>query len=306
MPVDIEVCRQPLANHSNQPLLRQCRPPPGKLKNRHADENVLRPEQWVGDSRRQPTPQRCRHGVHCGQVEHVGGRALQHGDVGGALRHFRNQGDRGCAAADDDYPLARIVQPLGPELRMHHRALERRLVRKVRAIGRLVIVVAAAKVEKSATKTHRSPVAATRFDRPARGAAAPCGLRDPGPEADMRIDARLARRVDDVAPDRFSLRDRIGVGPRPKGVAERVHVGVGAHAGKFEQIPGPADGAARLEDGVCFRRATALKMDGGANARQPGADDQHVERFEYGFRGFRHVQDGIAFRPCMIIAKTHR
>ena len=125
MPVDIEVWRQPLANHSNQPLLRQCRPPPGKLKNRHADENVLRSEQWVGDSRRQPAPQRCRHGVHRGQVEHIGGRALQHGDVGGALRHFRNQGDRGGAAADDDYLLARVVQLLGPELRMHDRAFER-------------------------------------------------------------------------------------------------------------------------------------------------------------------------------------
>ena len=61
-----------------------------------------------------------------------------------------------------------------------------------------------------------------------------------------------------------------------KRVAQRVHVGVGADAGIAEQVPGAADRLAAFEDGVALARAAVLQVPGGADARQAGADDQHV------------------------------
>ena len=46
-----------------------------------------------------------------------------------------------------------------------------------------------------------------------------------------------------------------------------------------EQIPGAADGVARFEDRIAMVRATPLQMHAGADARDPGADNQHIEMF---------------------------
>src|SRR5207249_1793170 len=59
--------------------------------------------------------------------------------------------------------------------------------------------------------------------------------------------------------------------------AQGVHVRVRADAGIAEEVPRPADVVARLEDGVRPIRTARLQMVAGADAGDPGADDQHVE-----------------------------
>src|SRR5690606_38514831 len=65
--------------------------------------------------------------------------------------------------------------------------------------------------------------------------------------------------------------------PRAKRVAEREHVGVRTDPGIAEEVPGPADGVARLEDRVGGPRALVLHIVGRAHAGEACADDQYVD-----------------------------
>jgi hypothetical protein len=61
----------------------------------------------------------------------------------------------------------------------------------------------------------------------------------------------LSRAVSgDVVADRGAVGDRLAFGPGLERVAERVHVGVRAHARIAEQVPGAADRRARFQDRV--------------------------------------------------------
>src|SRR5262249_55667942 len=77
--------------------------------------------------------------------------------------------------------------------------------------------------------------------------------------------------------DRRTVGDRLGVLPGPERVPQRVHIGIRADARIAEQVPGPADRFASLEDRVGLAGATALQMAGRSDPRQAGADDQNVE-----------------------------
>jgi len=72
---------------------------------------------------------------------------------------------------------------------------------------------------------------------------------------------------------------RLVVAPRPEAIAERVHVGIGAHAGIAKQIPCATHPLAAFEYDETLRRTLHLQMAGSANTRQPGAHDYHVEVF---------------------------
>ena len=91
--------------------------------------------------------------------------------------------------------------------------------------------------------------------------------------------------VADVVEDRGPVGDRLALLPGPEVVAEREHVRVRADARIAEQVPGAADGVARLEDRVGLARALRLEVAGGADAGEAGADDQHVDVFGCHRRG---------------------
>ena len=67
-------------------------------------------------------------------------------------------------------------------------------------------------------------------------------------EVDVRGDAVLGRPPREVGEDLVAVGDRVVAGPRLELVAERVQVRVRADAWVAEQVPGPADRVARLED----------------------------------------------------------
>ena len=96
-------------------------------------------------------------------------------------------------------------------------------------------------------------------------------------KADVRIETEDARRLADVGEDRGAVGDRLGFLPRVEGIAEGEHVRVGTHPGIAKEIPGAADGLARLEDGEGLAGALGLEPVASADARQSGADDEDVE-----------------------------
>src|SRR5581483_673534 len=97
--------------------------------------------------------------------------------------------------------------------------------------------------------------------------------------ANLAVDAVLGRGLAHVVEDAWAVGDRLRLGPRLEGIAEREHVRVGADAGIAEQVPGAADGVAAFEDDEILRRTFGLQVIAGGDAGQAGADDHHVEMF---------------------------
>src|SRR5262249_23703917 len=121
----------------------------------------------------------------------------------------------------------------------------------------------------------------------------PLGAHHPVIETDLLPHAVLGGGLVDVAQDRRPVGDRLRLAPRLEGVPERVHVRVPAHARVAEQGPRPAQALASLEDRETPRRAARLQVAGGADTRETGADDQHVQVL-----GALHVaHDGVPARP---------
>src|SRR4029077_5257607 len=128
-------------------------------------------------------------------------------------------------------------------------------------------------------------------DGPQRLLTRPLGGEDLVAEADVVLDPVLARGLLAVVADFLDGGGRVLVGPRLEGVAEGVHVGVGADAGIAEEVPGAADRLARLEDRVALAGAVPLQMGTGADAGEAGADDQDVDVLAGG--GIAHGRDLI-------------
>ena len=91
-----------------------------------------------------------RDGIFRGARHDVGGRALQHGDVGGGFGELWNEGDGGGAAADHDDALGVATEIFGPVLRVNDAAAEAIHAGPAGHITLGVIVVAAANVKKIA------------------------------------------------------------------------------------------------------------------------------------------------------------
>src|SRR6266550_8959442 len=101
-------------------------------------------------------------------------------------------------------------------------------------------------------------------------------------KADLLVDAVFNRGLADIVQNSRAVGDRLRLGPRLERIAEREHVAVGADAGVAKQIPGAADAVAPFEDDKALARAFPPQMKTGADAGEPGADDQHVEMVGFG------------------------
>ncbi len=249
----------------------------GELVAEHHPQHVLPAHDRVDRLRRKTAAQRCGETVLCGQGDDVGGRALQHRHPLGPLGHRRDQRHRGGAAADHHDPLADVVEVLRPVLGVDDPALEALAAGELRRVALVVAVIASAAVEEVAGQLDRLAAGALGDHGPARLPAAPLGAHHPVAEADVLLDAVLARGLVDVVADLAAVGDRVGVFPGAERVAEREHVGVGADAGVAEEVPGAADRRAGLEDRVALARTVAPQVAGGADAGEAGADDQDID-----------------------------
>ena len=80
----------------------------------------------------------------------IAGRALQHRHMRGILGKRRNQRHRRSAASNHDDSLARIIESLGPLLRMQELPLKPFHARKLRAEAFFVAIVTAAHIKEAA------------------------------------------------------------------------------------------------------------------------------------------------------------
>ncbi len=254
-----------------------------ELEEIHPEHHVAPADQVIGEFCGQLRAQFVGEWVLRRARDHIGRRALQHGDMRGLLRHLRHQRHRGRARTDHHHALAGVVDVVGPFLRMHDAAGEILGARKFRRIAVLVIVVAGAHEQEIAGEADRLRRAfaggAFGLHGPARLRRRPGRPLDPVVEADLVLDAVLGSGLADVIQDPRPVRNRLRLGPRLERIAQREHVAVGADAGITKQIPGAADAIAAFENDVALARALLLQVIARADAGQAGTDDQHVEMF---------------------------
>ena len=222
--------------------------------------------------------------VAAGDGADPGRRPLQHRHVrrgSGALGHGGHERHRRGAAADDDDPLAGVVEVVGPELWLHDRAPVGVDAGENRLVAVVVVVVARAGVQEVAGEPARRGravgVLVLQGQRPPRLLGGPVGADDLGAEPDLLVDAVLGGGLAHVPQDRRPVGDRLRLAPRLERVAECEHVGVRPDAGVAEQVPGAADGVAGLEDRVAATGALGLQAVAGADPGEAGTDHDDVE-----------------------------
>src|ERR1019366_2932115 len=132
---------------------------------------------------------------------------------------------------DLDYAGKRVVEILGPFLRMHDAAGEVFAARKFRRVAFLVFVVARAHEQETAGEAHGLGAALARgalgLHGPARFRRRPRRPLDAVVEADLPVDAVLGRGLADIVQDLRPVGDRLGLGPWLERIAQREHVAVG-------------------------------------------------------------------------------
>src|SRR3954452_8419427 len=169
-----------------------------------------------------------------------------------------------------------MVEVLGPVLRDDEPALVVLDALEVREEAVLVVVVAGAEQQERAGPFLRRPFA-LGADGPAGRVRGPRRAADLRAELDVGLDAVLARGLSEIGADVLSVAHGRVVRPRLERERVREDVGVRADAREAEQVPGPPDGLARLEDRVARAGAVALQSRRGADPGDPRADDQHVD-----------------------------
>src|SRR5215813_3656906 len=216
----------------------------------------------------------------------VGGRALQHRDVGAVRGHGRNDRGRGGPGADDDYALASIVEVLWPSLRMDDGALEVAHALPLRRVTFGVAVVALAHPQEIGGERERlARVRARGLDGPEVVLAGPARPVDAVVVADGAAEVVV---VDDLAHVLEDLCRRGDGRARPglEAIAERVEVTVRADPREPVRDPCAAEARLRVEHDEGGAGALLGEVIGAADARDAGADDQHIEVF--GSWGGRH------------------
>ena len=181
-------------------------------------------------------------------------------------RHGGDQGRRGGTAANHHHPLAAVIQVLRPKLGVHPATLKAGLSIKYRLMRLGVTVITTAQVQEPGGHLLHSTLVQQKGDVPATLRGGPVGAQYFATELNLRRDASLVCRGLDVAQDRGAVRNRFAFGPGFEGIAQGVHVGVGAHTGVAKQIPGAAQSGSRLHQLPTCLRAVCLQMPCCANA----------------------------------------
>src|SRR4029077_12971025 len=191
-----------------------------------------------------------------------------------------NQRDRSRSAADHDDLLSSVVEIFRPMLRMDHASAEAFGAGKGGLVTCVVAVVASASVEKVAgVADGLAGLITLRFDNPARVFGRPRRRERALPESDVAIDAEFTRSIAHILQNARPVADVLNLLPWAEGISERVHVGVGAHAGIAEQVPSAANLRSRFEDDVALAGTTRLETVSRADAGESGSDNDHVEVF---------------------------
>lgn len=118
-------------------------------------------------------------------------------------------------------------------------------------------------------------------------------------EVQVPVEAVVRDRLVQVVEDLVGVGDRVVLGPRLELEAEALHVGIGPNTRVAEQIPGPADRVAAVDDGEGPARLLRLEVMTQVDPGDPGSDDQHVDVLESPchLSGCAHVSS-LRFMGC--------
>src|SRR6185369_12959695 len=105
--------------------------------------------------------------------------------------------------------------------------------------------------------------------------------------------------VADVIQYRGTIGDGLGVTPRAKAIAERVHVGIGANAWVAKEIPRSADRVASFQYGEALSGSVHLQVTRSPNSRQPRAHDYDV----HVLHSARNYPRAAVVSTCVIATK---
>src|SRR5690349_12590553 len=94
--------------------------------------------------------------------------------------------------------------------------------------------------------------------------------------ADRFIDFVFGRGLTDIVENRRTISHRLVFTPGAEAITERVHVGVGAHAGITKEVPRATHRIAPFENDKTFARAQRLQVTRAPNPRQPRSHDDDV------------------------------
>ncbi|SHV57789.1 Uncharacterised protein [Mycobacteroides abscessus subsp. abscessus] len=211
--------------------------------------------------------------VNSGDRVDIAGGTLQHIHLGPGARQRRHQGDRGRAAADDSDLLAGAIQVIWPMLGMDQSPGELLHPREFRGVAVVVVVVAGAQVQELGAVSRRAGRGVDAH-RPDVGIGPEIGAGDLGREGDMPVDVVVAGRVLQIVANVRAIGDGVAFMPGVVPETERIDIAVGADSGVAEQVPGPADALAALDD--VKAAAGAAQSDSGIDTGYPGADDENV------------------------------
>jgi hypothetical protein len=153
--------------------------------------------------------------------------------------------------------------------------------REIRQVRLVVVVVAGAEEQEPAAVGLRHAVD-VRDDRPGVGGRIPVGRNDTGVEADVLLDAVLARGLGQVLADVIALGDVLGARPRLVGIAQREDVAVGPDTGIAVDVPRAADPCPPFQHRVGQLRVLLVDAVGRADPGDARADDQNVGVVRFG------------------------
>ena len=169
-----------------------------------------------------------------------------------------------------------MIEIFRPELWVHPIPGKAGLAFELRLVTLIVAVIASAHHEKT---TAIAAHAIRRIHRylPLTTLATPIGRYELLTEANSLADTILISRLIDIAENRRAVGDTLLRFPGLEVVTQRVHITVRANAGITEEIPCTANRLSALEQDEVPVGAIALQAHRGADAREPGTDDNHIE-----------------------------
>src|ERR1700683_448355 len=204
------------------------------------------------NGRRQMAKHPLRDGIFRRARDDVGGRALQHGDVGGRLGELWNEGDGGGATADYDHALGVATEIFGPVLGVKDADAEAIHAGPAGHITLGVIVVAAANVKKIAGEASGLFFRACRVNGPESLRRGPRSAGNLMTETNFAVDAIFANSFLKIFENGRTTRDGFLVSPGAETEAERVHVRIGTDARIAEEVPGSANRVAAFQNYESF------------------------------------------------------
>ena len=165
--------------------------------------------------------------------------------------------------------------------------------RPLRRVALAVAIIALAHPQEARSDPEGvAGVGAHALDRPSLVLPRPRGAVDAVAVADMAREVVLLDHLAHVGQDFLRRRDRLA-GPRLEAIAEGVEVAVRADAGIAMGEPGAAEALLRLQHHEAGARELVGQVIGATDARDAGADDQHVDMVGGLGSGRRQGNSGI-------------